>query len=206
MEINQKFSQLADDSLIAQAIAALNANGIATYLVADRVAAKSQVLELLPAGAEVMNMSSVTLTEIGVDQEILQSPKYRAVRNEFVALTKPEQALEKQRLGAAPEWAVGSIHAVTANGEILIASASGSQLPAYAFGALHVIWVVGAQKIVANKDEGTKRLFEYCLPLEDERAFKVYGQHSSINKILTINKEFQAGRITMIIVKERLGF
>jgi len=206
MEINQKFGILADESAINKTKAALENNGLTVYVVDDRAAAKEKVLELLPAGAEIMNMSSVTLTETGLDQEILTNAKYKAVRNELAALTNPSQMIIKQRLGAAPEYVIGSVHAVTESGEVLIASATGSQLPAYAFGALHVIWVVGTQKIVPDLTAGRQRLSEYCLPLENERAMKVYGRGSSINKVLRIEKEVQPGRITMIIVKEKLGF
>ncbi|HNX11333.1 MAG TPA: LUD domain-containing protein [bacterium] len=206
MEINQKFATLASDDSIAKTIAALNQNGITTYVVNDKAAAKEKALSLLPAGAEVMNMSSITLAETGIDQEITSSEKYKAARNTFATLNSPEQQMEKQRLGAAPEYAIGSVHAVTENGEVLIASATGSQLPAYAFGSRAVIWVVGSQKIVENVEVGRQRLAEYCLPLENERALKAYGQGSSINKVLLINKEVQAGRITLIIVKEKLGF
>ena len=97
------------------------------------------------------------------------------------------------------------MHAVTEDGKVIIASATGSQLPAYAYGSSHVIWVVGSQKIVKDLDEGMKRVYEYVLPLENERAKKAYGG-SSINKLLIFNKEGTAGRITMIIVKEKLGF
>lgn len=116
------------------------------------------------------------------------------------------QAREKQRLGAAPDWAIGSVHAVTEDGKVLIASATGSQLSAYAYGANHVVWIVGAQKLVKNFEDGLKRLYEYSLPLEDVRARKVYGAGSSVNKILIVNKEPAPERITMIIVKEKLGF
>ena len=51
-----------------------------------------------------------------------------------------------------------------------------------------------------------ERINEYVFPLENERAMKAYGMASSINKVLLINKESTAGRITMIIVKEKLGF
>lgn len=111
-----------------------------------------------------------------------------------------------QKMGAGPDWAIGSVHAVTEDGHVLIASATGSQLPAYAYGSSHVVWVVGAQKIVRDSDEGMRRIYEHCLPLEDARARKVYGIGSGVNKVLTINKEVQAGRITMVIVKEKLGF
>lgn len=205
MEINQKFSELADEATINKTIVALEQHGLTVYLAQDRIEAKEKALGLLPAGAEIMNMSSTTLAEIGMDHEILSNPKYKAVRNEFAALSRPDQMMEKQRLGAAPEYAIGSVHVVTEEGEVLIASASGSQLAAYAFGAPHVIWVVGAQKIVKDLAAGQQRLSEYCLPLENERALKVYGKGSSINKILQINQEVP-GRITMIIVKEKLGF
>jgi len=121
-------------------------------------------------------------------------------------MDRKTQGLEMQKLGAAPEWAVGSVHAVTEDGKVIIASASGSQLPSYAYGSSHVVWVVGSQKIVKDLDEGMKRVREYVLPLESERAMKAYGQPSSINKLLILNKEANPGRITMVIVKEKLGF
>lgn len=135
-------------------------------------------------------------------KEIIESGKFDAVKNKL----KTMQAREKQRLGAAPDWAIGSVHAVTEDGKVLIASATGSQLPAYAYGANHVVWIVGAQKLVKNFEDGLKRLYEYSLPLEDVRARKVYGAGSSVNKILIVNKEPAPERITMIIVKEKLGF
>jgi len=116
------------------------------------------------------------------------------------------QKLEMNRLGAAMVYVIGSVHAVTQNGQVMIASASGSQLPAYAYAALNVIWIVGAQKIVANLDEGMKRIYEYVLPLEDARAMKAYNMHSGVNKMLVINKEIFPGRIKMILIKEIVGF
>ena len=55
---------------------------------------------------------------------------------------------------------VGSVHAVTEQGQVPIASASGSQLASYVLGASHVIWVVGAQKIVRDLEEGLRRVRE----------------------------------------------
>jgi hypothetical protein len=205
MENNKKFSELASEMAIDRTVSALKKNGFIVYVVNNREEARIQVFDLLPDGAEIMNMSSQTLTEIGLDQEILNSSKYKISRKELAAL-RPDQIMEKQRLGAAPEYAIGSVHAVTENGEVLIASATGSQLPAYAYGARFVIWVVGSQKIVEDLATGFKRLNEYCLPLENERALKAYGQGSGLNKILQINKEVQVGRIIMVIVKEKLGF
>ena len=65
------------------------------------------------------------------------------------------QAREMRILAAAPEYVVGSVHAVTEEGSLLIASASGSQLGPIVSGAEHVIFVIGGQKIVPDLKRGS---------------------------------------------------
>lgn len=198
---------LADDQTITHAVAALGANGIEAIVVANGREAKAKVLELVPGGAEVMTMSSVTLDSIGVTEEVNKKDgKYNPIRDKLYAMDRATQAQEMNRLGAASAYTIGSVHAVTQDGHVLIASYSGSQLPAYAAASGKVIWVAGCQKIVKNTDEGIKRIYEFVLPLEDERAKKVYGMGSAVNKLLIINREFLPGRLTLILVKEKLGF
>lgn len=151
-------------------------------------------------------MTSVTLDAIGVTSEIMESGKYDAVKPKLMKLDRATQGKEMQKLGSAPEWSIGSVHALTQDGHALIASMTGSQIPGYAYGSSHVVWVVGAQKIVPSLKEAMQRLEEHVLPLESERARKAYGvPGSSINKLLIVNKEFP-GRVTIIIVKEKLGY
>ena len=204
--IIKDFGQLATDESINTARLALQENGIEVLVVESGVEANAKVLQMVPEGAEIMNMSSVTVDSIGLAKEINEPGKYNSVRNKFATMDAKTQGPEMKKLGAAPEWVVGSVHAVTEDGKVIVASATGSQLPAYAYGSDHVIWVVGSQKIVKNIEEGMKRVYEYVLPLESERAMKAYGMGSSVNKELIISKEVTPGRITMIIVKEKLGF
>ena len=166
---------LADDVTIAKTIDALKQNGVDASIVVTGSDAKEKALSFLPEGAEVMTMTSVTLDTIGLTQEINGSNKYQPVRDKLYAKNRDTERVAMLKLGAAPEWTVGSVHAVTQDGHILIASNTGSQLPAYAYGSAHVIWVVGTQKIVASTEEGMKRIYEYTLPLESERAKKAYG-------------------------------
>lgn len=203
-----KWNKLADEQAIQNTVKALGKNGIEAVVVENGKEAKRMVLESIPQGSEVMTMTSVTLDTIGLSEEINKvNGKFKPVRDKLYAMDKNTQQQEMNRLGAAPEFAVGSVHAVTEDGHVLIASNTGSQLPAYAYSALQVIWVVGAQKIVKNTDEGFKRIYEYTLPLESERAKKAYGAPgSAVNKLLIINQEIQKGRIKLIIVKEELGF
>ncbi len=203
-----KWDKLADEQTIQNTIKALEQNGIEAVVVNSGKEAKEKVLELIPKGSEVMTMTSITLDTVGLSEEINQANrKFKPVRDKLYAMDRNTQVQEMNRLGAAPEFVMGSVHAVTEDGHVLIATSTGSQFPAYSFGALHVIWVVGAQKIVKNTDEGIKRIYEHSLPLESERAKKAYGvPGSAVNKILIINKEVQPGRIKLILVKEKLGF
>jgi len=202
-----KWNQLADRETVERTIASLKVNRMEAYFVETAEEAKRKVFELVPEGAEVMDMSSVTLDTISIVKEIQESGRYNSVRKKLLSMDRKTQSGEMQKAGAAPEWVIGSVHAVTEDGRVLIASQSGSQLPAYAFGSSHVIFVVGTQKIVKNIDGGMKRIYDYVLPLESERAKKAYGvPGSAVNKVLTINKEAQKGRIIIIFVNEVLGF
>ncbi len=206
MKPNEEFGKLATDEQIKKAKKALAENGFKAEVFENSQEAKKKVLELLPKGAEVFTMTSQTLEVIGLDKEINESGKYNAVRPKLFAMDRTTQAREMVKLGAAPDWVVSSVHAVTEDGHLLIASNSGSQLSAEAYAGEKVIFVVGTQKIVKDTQEGLRRIYEYSYPLEDVRAQKAYGVRSGVNKILIINKEIMPERITVILVKEKLGF
>lgn len=198
---------LASQQAIQNTIKALEQNGIEVIIASSGKEAKKKALEFIPEGSEVMTMTSVTLDTIGLSEEINKADgKFKPVRDKLYAMDRNTQAQEMNRLGAAPEVVVGSAHAITEDGHVLIASATGSQLPAYVYSAGKVIWVVGIQKVVKNTDEGIKRIYEYVFPLEDARAKKAYGMGSGVNKLLIVNKEVTPGRIILILVKEKLGF
>lgn len=206
MKPNEKYGQLASAESIQRTVKALKQNNFDVEVVENGGEARGKVLELLPLGAEVFTMTSQTLEAIDLDKEINESGKYNAVRPKLFAMDRNTQAREMAKLGAAPEVVVASVHAVTEDGHLLIASNTGSQLAAEAYSGGKVIFVAGTQKIVANTQEGIKRIYEYSYPLEDERAQKAYGVRSGVNKMLIINKEVVPERITVILVKEKLGF
>lgn len=204
-----KWDTLANEESIEKTIDSLQKNGIDALVVDTGEEAKEKILELIPKNAEVMPMTSITLDTIGVSEAINESGDYDSVRNKLSKLNRETQGQEMQKIGAAPDWTVGSVHAVTEDGKVFIASNTGSQLPAYAYGSSHVIWVVGTQKIVKNVDDATARIYNYVLPLETKRARKAYNLpdtfHSNVSKLLMVNKELIPHRITLIFVKEQLG-
>jgi hypothetical protein len=155
---------------------------------------------LIREGSEVFLGASVTLETLGIKDEIDNSGRYDALRPKMFAMNRETRGREIRKLGAAPDYAAGSVHAETEEGQVLIASNTGSQLGPYASGAGRVIWVVGAQKIVKDLNEGLRRLYEYSLPLEEDHMQQPY------NASTDVNREIRPNRITMIIVKEELGF
>jgi len=202
----KKYDELATDGVITKTAAALKKNGINSIVVENGGAAKEKVLELIPAGAEVMDMTSVTLETIGLTKEIRESGRYDAVKNALIKMDRATSGREMQKLGAAPDWAIGSVHAVTQEGHIFIASNTGSQLAGYVYGAGHVVWVVSTKKIVTDDEDAKKRIYEHIVPLEEVHMQQLYGVSTFVSKLLTVNREVVPGRITIIFVKENLGF
>ncbi|GAB4149099.1 MAG: lactate utilization protein [Patescibacteria group bacterium] len=200
------YNQIPTQEIIQATMHALEANGFNAVLVDNLAEAKEKVMELIPEGAEVMQMTSVTLDQAGITAEINQSGRFNAVKPKLFAMDRETQGREMAKLGAAPDYSVGSVHAITQDGKVLIASLTGSQLPGYVYGSEQVIWVVGVNKIVNNLDEGMKRIYEYVLPQESERAHKAYGvPGSAVNKLLIMNAE-KPGRVTVVLVNETAGF
>ncbi len=203
---NQEFAKLASDERIQRTTKALEANGIHTLIAENGEEAKRMFFELVPEGAEVFLGASVTLETLGIQPEIDKSGKYNALRPKMFAMDRATQGREIRKLGGAPDYAAGSVHAVTEDGQVLIASKTGSQIGPYASGAGKVIWVVGAQKLVKDLNEGLKRIYEYCVPLEEVHMQQLYKTGTAPNKILIFNAEIRPDRVTMIIVKEKIGF
>jgi L-lactate utilization protein LutB len=206
LPVNWGFAKLASDEQIERTAKALEANGIHTLIAGHGEEAEKMFFDILPEGAEIFTSSSQTLEQLGIPAQLEISEQYDVVRNKLKKMDRKTQNREMVKLGATPEYVAGSVHAVTEDGRVLIASNTGSQLAPYAASAAKVIWVVGAQKIVRDLEEGLRRVQEYSYPREDQRLRQAMGAPSGINKLLIFNKEIQPGRVTMIIVKEELGY
>ena len=167
--------------------------------------ARNAVLALIPEGSSVMTNTSVTLEDTGIAEAIDEGGPYDSARNKMMALDYATQLPEMKAIAGQAEYALGSVHAVTRDGTLVIASASGSQLASYAWGAANVIFVVGAQKLVPTPEAARERIYEHSLPLEDARAYAAYGINSRVGKILEIHQE-DPGRIHVVLIRQSVGF
>jgi hypothetical protein len=205
-ETSDRFTALPDENTLAATVVALEEHGFSVEVVDDLAAARAAVLARIPRGSSVMTNTSVTLADAGITDEINDdgSP-YESARNKMFALDFATQAQEMKAISGQPDYALGSVHAVTRDGTLVIASASGSQLASYAWGAANVIFVVGAQKIVPTLQAAHERIYQHSLVLEDARAQAAYGQHSFVGKVMEIHQELP-GRIHVVLVREPAGY
>lgn len=207
-----KYTEIPSDDLINSVVEKLKENNIEAFVVENGEEAKKKFFELVPEGAEVFTNTSTTLINLGITEEVNASGKFVSLKNKVSEMpaNTPEEGIKKRQIGTAMQYAVGSVHAITYDGQVLIASGSGSQIPGYAYGADHVVWVASANKIVEDLNAGLKRIYDYILPLENDRMKSVYGPDatSSPRKILIFNSDpmYTADRTKLILVKEPLGF
>jgi hypothetical protein len=204
-EQSERFTTLPGEEALAATVVALEEPGFSVEVVDDFQAVREAVLARIPEGSSVMTNTSVTLQETGIAAAIDDGGPYESARNRMMALDFATQLQEMKAVAGQPDFALGSVHAVTRDGTLVIASASGSQLASYVWGAANVVFVVGAQKLVADAEAARERIYEHSLPLEDARAFAVYGQNSRVGKILEIHQE-TPGRIHVVLVRQSVGF
>ncbi|HKB88371.1 MAG TPA: lactate utilization protein [Patescibacteria group bacterium] len=203
------YSKLANKEIIDKTIKSLEEKGYSVFAVENGVEALEKIKLIIPKGASVMNGTSTTLNQIGY-ADFLKSGNtgWNDLHTKIVSENDPEKRKELRKQSTMSDYYLGSVHAMAENGEFIIASNSGSQLPHVAFTSSNLIFVVGTQKIVPNLDEAMKRLEEYVYPLEDKRMKSLYGVGSGISKILIFKKENPAmGRkVNIILVNKNLGF
>jgi hypothetical protein len=200
------FTDPAPAQRLEQAAEALTAHGFTVELLDDAAAARTRIKDLIPEGASVFTAASETLRLSGIDADINSSGRYDSVKTRGLAMDRASQLDEIWRLMSTPDVIVGSVHAVTETGSLVVASASGSQLPGYAGGAARAIWIVGAQKVVSDLPAALRRVEDHCLPLESARAQAAYGQPSAINRLLILSAELYPGRGTVLLLREAIGF
>jgi LUD domain len=200
------FTDPAPAPSLERAAAALTAHGFTAEVLNDAAAARARIRDLIPEGASVFTGASETLRLSGIDADINTSGRYQAIKPRVLAIDRATGADDIRRLLASPDVAVGSVHAVTETGSLVIASGSGSQLPGYAGGAARTIWIVGAQKVVPDLATALRRVEDHCLPLESARTRVAYGWPSAINRLLILHAEPYPGRGTVLLLRQTIGF
>ena len=203
----KKWASMPDEKTIRETAKSIGARGIKMIIVETGKNALEKIKELIPEGATVMNGSSTTLAEIGF-MEYLESGNHKWTDMHKVIRSENDKQKRDdiRRKSATADYFLGSINAISKNGELVACDASGSRVTAYPNAAKNLILVAGVQKITPNLEQALQRIREYAYPKEDKRAKDAYGAGSTIGKCVIIEREIFEGRTTLILVKEKLGF
>jgi L-lactate utilization protein LutC len=200
------FAQPASEALLQTVAERLRERNFEAIIVATAAEAKAAVIERIPEGVEIHSGKSKTLEDIGVWAELMGSDRYDFVRKRTSKMDRKTQAREIRKLGASPDVMLGSVQALTEAGQLVVASASGSQIGPYASGAGTLILVVGSQKIVPDLDTALRRITQHVQPYEDARLREQMGIGTKLTRILILERDFNPGRTTVVLVREPVGF
>jgi LUD domain len=205
LEQAAEYTAPADSAQLQALTTRLRERNFEVLVVDDADRAKAAVFALLPEGAEVHSGKSKTLENAGIFDKLMKSGRYNFLRTRLRQMNYETQAREIRKLGAAPDFMLGSVQAVTEAGQLVAASGSGSQIGPYAFGAEHLILVIGSQKVVPDLDAALRRITEHVQPYEDIRLREQMGEGAQLARVLILERDFRPGRTTIILVREPIG-
>lgn len=203
------YKTIPTKDIVEKTMNSLKKNGHLPEFFETKEEVLERIKELIPKGVSVMNGASRTLEDIGFIEYFKgNNHGWNNLHAEILA----EKDVAKQNLlrkqSVLSDFYLGSAHAVTENGEILIASNSGSQLPHIVFTSENLIFVVGVQKITPTLSEAFNRLEKHVIPLENTRMQEVAGVDTYPSKIVILNREpeFMGRKSYILFVNEELGF
>ena len=191
---------------ISRTIEALAARNVDAVLVESREAALARLKELVPEGCEVFVSTSETLDTIGYTEYMHGNDRYINLHDRMLAQPDAAAQREFRRTTTTADYFVGSVQAIAETGEIVVASGSGSQIGAFAYGARRVIMVAGTQKICPTLAEAETRTRGFTLERHDRWLEGRGSGPAPIGKFLVMEHEPVVGRITMILIPESLGW
>ena len=191
---------------IRRTVQALKARNVETLVVDDGAQALAKLKELVPEGSVIFNNTSDTLDSIGYTDFVRGNPKYRNLHDGMEAETDPVKQRDLRRRATLADYFIGSVQAIAETGEVVVASGSGSQIAAYVYNAEHLIWLAGTQKICPSLSDAIDRVRGYTLQRHDSWLVGRGRTAAPIGKLMIFESEVVAGRITMILIKESLGW
>ncbi|HYQ61786.1 LUD domain-containing protein [Actinophytocola sp.] len=204
LPVDDTFAAVADDEALSRAAKGLRERGLSAHVVDTVADARVLVRDLLPRDKAIFTSASETLRHSGLLADIDDGEEFISVRGRL-ADVDPKDIRRQITMGAAPEVVIGSVHAITEDGIMVVASATGSQFGPYAAGAEKAFWVVGGQKIVPDLDTAFRRVRTYTYPREHDRL-RHLGFESFIGRLLVLEREYDPTRGTVVLVREEIGF
>jgi len=203
----KKWNALPLPGVVDRTVKAIENRGIQVIPAETGDEALAVLKKIIPPGAEVMNGSSTTLAEIGYEDLIAGGRSgWKNVHDLITAENDDAKRAELRRRSVTADYFISGANAIAESGEIVACDASGSRVGAWPFAAGHLVLVAGTNKIVPTLEDALHRVWDYAYRLENARAKKAYGTPSVIGKCVILAHEKNKGRVTLVLIREALGY
>ncbi|MBS6195641.1 MAG: lactate utilization protein [Clostridiales bacterium] len=175
----------------------------------------SAIKEMIPSGSSVTWGGSETLVQAGV-MEALSASDYELIDRKSASTPEEARALYG-RIVCADYFLTGT-NAFTLDGQLINVDGNGNRVACLMNGPLHVIVVIGMNKLCATVEDGIRRIHTMAAPPNAVRV----GADTPCSKTgvcadclspdciccqtVITRKSRQPGRITVILTGEELGF
>lgn len=212
MDIHEKKrNQLLSDKII-KGLESRNMNG---YFVETKEEALQKALELIPEGSSIAWGGSMSIQEIGLKQAVIDG-NYVVYNRDLC--TTPDEKREIELKTFAADYFLCSSNAISEDGILVNIDGNANRVAAIAYGPLHVIMIVGMNKVAKDEEAALLRARNVAAPINTQRfpltlPCKVNGSCANCKSKDTICCQFlttrysrHAGRIHVILVNEALGF
>ena len=206
-ERNRKLSEVV--------IKGLKSRGMEGYFAETKEDALKQALALIPEGAKVGWGGSMSVDEIGLRKAVMEGNYEWRDRD---GAATPEEKREAELFSHASDWFLCSSNAVSEDGVLVNIDGSGNRVAAMASGPLHVLFIVGMNKIAKDVDAAVYRARNVAATANTQRfpiqtPCKVNGSCANCKSptriccsILITRFCRVPGRMHIILVNDTLGF
>lgn len=219
---------MVTEKVIRETMENLEKNNMKTYYCENSAQAKELVMSLISDGATVTHGGSVTLSSIGVVDELKKGGNFTYLDRSQSGLTR-EEIEEIYRKSFFADVYLSSSNAVTQKGELYNVDGNSNRVAALLYGPKSVLVVCGVNKIVCDIDEAINRVKTIAAPMNTARL-KTGAFCENAGKCVSLNnensfmcdgckgdgriccnyvvsaKQRHKERIKVIIVNENLGY
>lgn len=198
----------------------LKRNNFEVFLAESAEEAKDVALNDILPSLDVKSVSwggSMSFVKTGLFHALKEREDLE-VLNTFNTKLPPEDLMALRRKSLMVDLYITGTNAITEKGQLINLDMIGNRVAAMMWGPLHVLLIIGRNKICADIDEAMNRVKQYAAPVNTLRLNKktpcketaTCHDCSSPDRICNYwtitEKSFPPKRIKILLVNEELGF
>ena len=184
------------------------------FYAETREEALQKALELIPEGSSVSWGGTMSAEEIGL-KKAMREGNYRVIERESAP---PEEKRAREIEAYGCDYYLASSNAITEDGVMINLDGNSNRVSCIAYGPLHVVMIIGMNKVVPDVETGIARTRHEAAPINAQRfdintpckrtgaCADCKSPDSICCNLLITRLEHHPDRMKVILVGEDLGF